>query len=80
MGFFKPRRWWGMISQCSKWESKGGISGRKKERGEKRSAWREDQRLNEGNEVILQRADLVYQSFREFSFGKGSKHYVNLSK
>lgn len=70
-----------MISQCSKWESKSGISGRKKKkRGEKRNAWREDQRLNEENEVILQRADLVCRSFREFSFGKGSKHHMNPSK
>lgn len=69
-----------MISQCSKWESKKGISGREIERGEKRNAWKEDQRLNEENEVILQRADLVYQSFHEFSFGKGSKHNVNPSK
>lgn len=34
----------------------------------------------EGNEVILPRTDLVYRSFHNLHFGKGSKHNVNPSK
>lgn len=58
---------------------KGDISKQKKKE-EKDDAWRKDQRSNEGDEVTLYLADLVYQSFHKFGFGKGSKHKVNPSK
>lgn len=74
------RRWWGKISQYNKWKNKRRDQGEKKERREKGNAWRENQRLNEENEVILWRTDLVCQSFHKFSFGKGAKHNVNPSK
>lgn len=74
------RRWRGMISQYNKWKNKRRYQGEKKERREKGNAWRENQRLNEENEVILWRTDLVRQSFHKFSFGKGAKHNVNPSK
>ena len=60
--------------------NKRGYQEEKEEGREKGHVWREDQRLNEENEMILQRTDLVCQSFHKFSLGKGAKCNVNPSK
>lgn len=69
-----------MISPCSKQKNKRGYQEAKKREEKKGNAWREDQRLNEENEVTLWRTDRVCQSFHKFSFGKGAKHNANPSK